>query len=94
MIIDHKSSLTDQLQQYRHLHLKLINHNPKRVYYGVERHPFDKMKLKNERYIEKQLIGEQEQQDNDTHYNLWNKDNFIRAEFTNNERTHVRVYFL
>ncbi len=43
--------------------------------------------------IEKQPVGEQEQQDNDTHYNLWNKDNFIRAEFTNNERTHVRVYF-
>ena len=43
--------------------------------------------------IEKQAVGAQEQQDHDTHLNLWNKDNFIRAEFTNNERTHVRVYF-
>ena len=43
--------------------------------------------------IEKQPIGEQERQDHDTHLNLWNKDNFIRAEFTNSERTHVRVYY-
>ena len=33
------------------------------------------------------------QEDHDTSLNLWNKDNFIRAEFTNSDRTHVRVYY-
>tara|TARA_R110002167_G_scaffold242025_1_gene447309 strand:+ start:229 stop:867 length:639 start_codon:yes stop_codon:yes gene_type:complete len=31
--------------------------------------------------------------DKDTIFCLWHKDNFIRAEFTNDERTHVRVYY-
>lgn len=33
------------------------------------------------------------QEDHDESLKMWNGDNFIRAEFTNNERTHVRVYF-
>ena len=33
------------------------------------------------------------QEDHDTSLNLWNKDNFIRAEFTNSDRTHFRVYY-
>ena len=38
--------------------------------------------------------GEQQlNEDHDTVFNLWNKENFLRAEFTNDERTHVRVFY-
>lgn len=33
------------------------------------------------------------QEDHDEVLKMWNGENFIRAEFTNNERTHVRVYY-
>lgn len=33
------------------------------------------------------------QQDHDEVLKLWNGENFIRAEFTNDERTHVRVFY-
>lgn len=41
-----------------------------------------------------QYVGEQQlKEDHDTVFNLWNKENFLRAEFTNDERTHVRVFY-
>jgi hypothetical protein len=41
-----------------------------------------------------QPVGEiQSNEDHDTLYNLWNKENFLRAEFTNNDRTHVRIFY-
>mgnify|MGYP001330335495 CR=1 FL=1 len=41
-----------------------------------------------------QPVGEQQlKEDHDTVFNLWNKENFLRAEFTNDERTHVRVFY-
>lgn len=42
--------------------------------------------------VEKQPVNTI-QEDHDVTANLWNKDNFDRAEFTNEERTHVRVYY-
>lgn len=42
--------------------------------------------------VEKQPV-DTVQQDHDELLNLWSGENFIRAEFTNDERTHVRVFY-